>query len=261
MTARRQPPRVSALAAIAVIPLAYVLATFYLPLLILFAESVRWEGLGTYSGVFLNPDYLSVIGYSLTLAVLTTSLTFLIALPAAYHLAFNVDDEAVKSRLLVLFTVPMLVNFLLRTYTLMNILSFFGLTGTYAGMVIGMVYEFLPYMLLPLYSTFERIERRYLEAAQTLGARPAQTFLRVTLPLAIPGVASGVALVFLMSFTEFIVPAMLGGVYGYTVGYLIWDLFLKFRNWPAGSALAFVVTLASLLIVYAYARWGLGYEA
>lgn len=238
-----------------------MLATFYLPLLILFAESVRWRGLETYAGVFLNQDYLSVIAYSLGLAFLTTGTTFLVALPAAYYIAFSLENEAAKSRLLVAFTVPMLVNFLLRTYALMNILASVGLAGTYAGMVIGMVYEFLPYMLLPLYATFERIERKYLEAAQTLGAKPAQTFSRVTLPLALPGVLSGVALVFLMSFTEFIVPAMLGGVYGYTVGFLIWDLFLKFRNWPTGSALAFVVTLASLLIVYAYTRWGIGYEA
>lgn len=261
MAARRPQLPINVLAAIAAVPLAYVLATFYLPLLILFAESMRWRGLATYSSIFLNPDYLSIIGYSLVLSVATTGLTFLIALPAAYHLAFHVEDEVAKSRLLVLFTVPMLVNFLLRTYALVNILSLIGLVGTYAGMVLGMIYEFLPYMLLPLYSTFERIEKKYLEAAQTLGAKPSQTFLRVTLPLAVPGVASGIALVFLMSFTEFVVPAMLGGVYGYTVGYLIWDLFLKYRNWPTGSALAFVVTLASLLIVYAYTRWGIRYEA
>ena len=259
--ARRRGLGARGLALAAALPLAYILATFYLPLLILLAESLRGGGLSTYVDVLSNPDYLSVVWYSLGLAVLTTASTFAVALPAAYYLAFEVEDEATKSRLLVAFTVPMLVNFLLRAYALMNIFEALGFAGTYTGIVAGMVYEFLPYMLLPLYSTFERIERRLLEAAQTLGAKPSQVFLRVILPLAAPGIASGVALVFLMSFTEFIVPAMLGGVYGYTVGYLIWDLFLKYRNWTAGSALTFIVTLLSLLIVFAYTKWGIGREA
>jgi len=224
------------------------------------AESLRPQGPSLYASVLLNPDYTSIVVYSLALAVITTALTFLVALPAAYYLSFHVDCEGRKSRFLAAFTVPMLVNFLLKAYALMNVLSVLGLANTYVGMVVGMVYEYLPYMLLPLFSSFERVERRLLEAAQSLGARSHHIFLRVILPMSLPGIASGVALVFLMSFTEFIVPAMLGGVYGYTMGYLIWDLFLKYRNWPVGSALAFIVTLLSLVIVYLYTRWGLGYE-
>jgi spermidine/putrescine transport system permease protein len=257
----RRPPLPSALALLAAAPLAYVLATFYLPLLIMLVESLEPQGPSLYVRVLLNPDYTSIMAYSLVLAVVTTASTFLISLPAAYYLSFHVEDEVEKSRYLAAFTVPMLVNFLLKAYALMNVLSVLGLANTYAGMVIGMVYEYLPYMLLPLFSSFERVERRLLEAAQTLGARSHQVFLRVVLPLSLPGIVSGVALVFLMSFTEFVVPAMLGGVYGYTMGYLIWDLFLKYRNWPVGSALAFIVTLVSLVIVYVYTRWGLGYEA
>lgn len=257
----RGAPLPSTLTLLAAVPLAYVLATFYLPLLIMLAESLRPQGLSLYVSVLLNPDYTSIVVYSLVLAVVTTALTFLAALPAAYYLSFHVDDEERKSRFLAAFTVPMLVNFLLKAYALMNVLSVLGLANTYVGMVVGMVYEYLPYMLLPLFSSFERVERRLLEAAQSLGARSHHIFLRVVLPLSLPGIASGVALVFLMSFTEFIVPAMLGGVYGYTMGYLIWDLFLKYRNWPVGSALAFIVTLVSLVIVYLYTRWGLGYEA
>uniref|UniRef100_A0A7C1T6U2 ABC transporter permease n=1 Tax=Thermofilum pendens TaxID=2269 RepID=A0A7C1T6U2_THEPE len=257
----RRAPLPSALVLLAAVPLAYVLATFYLPLLVMLAESLKPQGLSLYVYVLFNPDYAAIMAYSLVLAVVTTASTFLVALPAAYYLSFHVEDEKRKSRLLAAFTVPMLVNFLLKAYALMNVLSVLGLANTYLGMVVGMVYEYLPYMLLPLFSSFERVERRLLEAAQALGARSHHTFLRVVLPLSLPGIASGVALVFLMSFTEFIVPAMLGGVYGYTMGYLIWDLFLKYRNWPVGSALAFMVTLVSLAIVYFYTRWGLGYEA
>lgn len=240
------------------LPLLYVLVTFYLPLILMFAESLRSGGPALYASVLANTDYVSIMLYSAGVALATTLATLLVAAPAAYYIAFMVEGDEAKNRLLVAFTVPMLVNFLLRAYALMNIFSLIGLANTLTGMVIGMVYEYLPYMLLPIYSTFERIEKRLLEAAETLGARPWQTTIRITLPLAAPGIAAGVILVFLMSLTEFVVPAMLGGVYGYTVGYLIWDLFLKYRNWAVGSALAFLVTLTSLAAVYVYVKYGGG---
>lgn len=243
---------------LALLPLAYVLITFYAPLALMLFESLRTGGVRAYYAVLANPDYAAIMAYSALVALLTTVLALLLALPAAYYLSFHVESEETKNRLLVAFTVPMLVNFLLRAYALMNMLSLVGLLNTFQGMLVGMVYEYTPIMLLPIYSTLERVERRLLEAAETLGARPLQKMLRVTLPLAAPGVASGVVLVFLMSFTEFIVPAMLGGVYGYTVGFLIWDLFLKYRNWAVGSALAFIVTLASVLAVHFYVRYGGG---
>ncbi|MEZ0345709.1 MAG: ABC transporter permease [Infirmifilum sp.] len=241
---------------LALLPLLYVISTFYVPLILMFLESVRRGGVGLYASVLTNADYLSIMGYSAAIALITTLMTLALALPAAYYLSFEVDDADTKNKILVAFTVPMLVNFLLRAYALMNIFSLIGLSNTFQGMIIGMIYEYLPFMLLPIYSTFERIERRLLEAAETLGAKPWQATLRVTLPLAAPGIASGVILVFLMAFTEFVVPGLLGGVYGYTIGYLIWDLFLKYRNWAVGSALAFIVTLTSIVAVYFYMKYG-----
>lgn len=243
--------------AIASVPIIYVFTTFYAPLVLLFIESVSTDrGVWIYYDVLFDPDYLSIIGYSAYVAVVATLATLLLSLPVAYYLAFVVEDENKKRALLVSFTVPLLINFLLKTYAFMSILSVFELNNTFSGMMIGMVYEYLPYMLLPVYSTLERINKRLLEAAETLGAKPLQTLRRVILPLSFPGIASGVALVGLMTFTEFVIPAMLGGVYGYTVGYLIWDLFLKYRNWQVGSALAFIITAVSIAVVYVYAKWG-----
>lgn len=252
---------ISSLRLIATLPIVYVTATFYLPIVLMAFEGLRGEGLDSYRRVLLNPNYLSIIGYSGAIALIVTLATLLLATPAAYFLAFYVTSEAGKNKLLVAFTVPMLVNFLLKAYALMNIFSVFGLANSFTAIVLGMIYEYLPLMLLPVYSTFERVERRLLEAAETLGAKPLQTVFRVLLPVSLPGILSGVTLVFLMSFTEFVAPAMLGGVYGYTVGFLIWDLFLKYRNWQAGSILALVITAVSILAVYAYMRWGAELEA
>lgn len=243
---------------IAILPLLYVSITFYVPIILMALESIRWGGSRLYLSVLTNTDYTSIMVYSAGIALLTTAVTLLLAFPAAYYLSFVVEDAEAKNKILAAFTVPMLVNFLLRAYALMNVFSLIGLANTFQGMIIGMVYEYLPFMLLPIYSTLERIERRLIEAAETLGARPWQAVLRVTLPLAAPGVASGVILVFLMAFTEFVVPGLLGGVYGYTVGYLIWDLFLKYRNWAVGSTLAFIVTLTSVIAVYFYTKYGGG---
>ncbi|MGB9708488.1 MAG: ABC transporter permease [Infirmifilum sp.] len=243
---------------IAILPLLYVLTTFYVPIILMALESLKAGGIQVYTSVLTNKDFTSIILYSAAIAFITTLITLVLAFPAAYYLSFGVENPQTKNKFLVAFTVPMLINFLLRAYALMNILSLVNLTNTIQGMIIGMVYEFLPFMLLPIYSTLERIERRFLEAAETLGAKPWQAVLRITLPLATPGIASGVILVFLMAFTEFVVPGLLGGVYGYTVGYLIWDLFLKYRNWPVGSALAFIVTLTSIFAVYFYTRYGGG---
>ncbi|MCI4408264.1 MAG: ABC transporter permease [Thermofilum sp.] len=246
---------------IASLPIVYVVVTFYLPIVLMAIESLRSGGVETYRQVLLNPDYLSIIGYSGFIALVVTLTTLALSIPAAYYLAFHVKDEAQKNNYLVAFTVPMLVNFLLKAYALMNVFSLIGLANSFPAIIIGMTYEYLPLMLLPVYSTFERVEKRLLEAAETLGARPHQTVFRVLLPVSLPGIFSGVTLVFLMSFTEFVVPAMLGGVYGYTVGFLIWDLFLKYRNWVAGSILALLITLVSILAVYVYMKWGVELEA
>lgn len=243
---------------IAVLPLLYVSITFYVPIILMVVESIRWGGSQLYLSVLSNADYTSIMAYSAGVALLTTVAALLLAFPVAYYLSFGVENSETKNKILAAFTVPMLVNFLLRAYALMNVFSIIGLANTFQGMIIGMVYEYFPFMLLPIYSTLERIERRLIEAAETLGAKPWQAVIRVTLPLAAPGIGSGIALVFLMAFTEFVVPGLLGGVYGYTVGYLIWDLFLKYRNWAVGSALAFIVTLTSIVAVYFYTKYGGG---
>jgi len=241
---------------LASIPLAYVAVSFYLPLLLMFLVSVSGEkGVSIYFDVLLNENYVRIALYSLYIAALTTLSTLVLSLPAAYYLAFYVP-ERYKMNILLAFNIPLLINLLLKAYALLNLLSFLGLANTFTGMMVGMVYEYLPLMFLPIYSSFERINRRLLEAAETLGARPREKFFKVVLPLSLPGIISGVTLVSLMAFTEFVIPAMLGGIHGYTLGYLIWDLFLKFRNWEAGSALSFAVTLVAVLVATIYSVKG-----
>ena len=154
------------------------------------------------------------------------------------------------------FNVPMLVNLLLKTYALLSILQPLGLAYSFKGLMVGMVYEYLPLMLMPIYASMARVNPRLLEAAEVLGARPLAKLVKVVLPISPPGIASGAVLVYLTSFADFVIPAMLGGVEGYTIGYLIWDLFLKYRNWEAGSALSFLVTSLAVLGAFLCVKWG-----
>lgn len=242
-------------------PLIYTLIAFYTPLLLMLAESVSGDkGAAVYADVLSNINYLKVVSYSGYIALLTTLITFLMALPIAYYLAF-MASERLKLNLLIAFNVPLLVNLLLRTYALLNILMMLNLAGTFPGLMIGMIYQYFPLMLLPIYSSFERINRALIEAAETLGARPKEQFLKIILPLGLQGIISGATLVSLTAFTDFVTPAMLGGIHGYTLGYLIWDLFLKYRNWEAGSALAFIITLVAVAVSTVYTKWGVRIEA
>ncbi len=242
-------------------PLIYTLIAFYTPLLLMLVESVSGKrGAAVYTDVLTNINYLKVVSYSGYIALLTTFITFLIALPIAYYLAF-IASERLKLNLLIAFNVPLLVNLLLRTYALLNILMMLNIAGTFQGLMIGMIYQYFPLMLLPIYSSFERINHALIEAAETLGARPKEQFLKVILPLGLPGIVSGATLVSLTAFTDFVTPAMLGGNHGYTLGYLIWDLFLKYRNWETGSALAFIITLVAVAVSTIYTKWGVKIEA
>ncbi|MEM2119790.1 MAG: ABC transporter permease, partial [Archaeoglobaceae archaeon] len=125
----------------------------------------------------------------------------------------------------------------------------FGLMFTFTAVVIGMVYDYFPFMVLPLYASLEKLKRSQLEASYILGASPLKTFLKVTLPHSKPGIVAGIMLVFIPSFGEFVVPSMLGGTY-VTIGTLTWDLFLRYHDWWRGSAIS-VIYMAIVLIAIA----------
>jgi spermidine/putrescine transport system permease protein len=194
------------------------------------------------------------------LAPLGTIAALLIAYPLAYQLAVRTNPRW-KTILLVLVIVPFWTSILIRSYAWIFILggqgipallATFGIEGvrliyTPFAVLTGIVYGYLPLMVFPIYVALDRLDKRLLEASSDLGARPIATFLQVTLPLSIPGVATGCMLVFILLMGEFLIPALLGGGKVFFVGNALVDLFLQSRNWAFGSAVA--VTLIAIMLV------------
>jgi len=174
-----------------------------------------------------------------------------------------------RSALMVLVILPYWVSFLLRIYALINIIQFldmnvFGtlglpsLLGTIWAVLLGMFYDYVPFMILPLYASIEKLDPQVLEASKTLGASPIRTFIHVTLPMTAPGVAAGAVLVFVPAVGEFLVPYFLGGPSEYMLGELIWDNFMGVLNPGLGSAISTVMLAFVLAIVLVYMKYGGG---
>lgn len=213
----------------------------------------------------LNWDYVAIFARSLGLAGSATVTSFVIALPTALWMAF----QPPKRRLLLVFlvTLPFWTNLLVRNYAWMLLLRVDGLfeqilhaIGLLSGRLgilytptataIGLTYSFLPFMLLPIYLSIEKIDRRLIEAAFDLGADRWRVLTRVILPLSMPGIAGGVVLVFIPGIGAFISPELLGGGKSMMVGNLIQAQFGYSRNWPFGAALAFVLLALVLAATY-----------
>jgi spermidine/putrescine transport system permease protein len=204
---------------------------------------------------------------TLILAPLGTIAAMLIAYPLAYQLAVRTDPRW-KTMLLVLVIVPFWTSILIRSYAWIFILGGRGLPALLAilgiddvrliytpwAVLIGIVYGYLPLMVFPIYVSLDRLDKRLLEAASDLGARPIATFFQVTLPLSIPGVATGCMLVFILLMGEFLIPALLGGGKVFFVGNALVDLFLQSRNWAYGSAVAVTLIVVMLVTVTVYMR-------
>lgn len=241
-------------------PLVFLAIFFYIPFIIAFLYSIGVIGRDrainiaptlSYFIEALNPLYLKVIVNSLYIAAITTISCLIIAYPVAYYIALKASYR-LRNLLMIAVILPYWISFLLRTYALMTILSSLNMLFTYHAVVIGMIYDYLPFMILPLYVNLEKLDRSLLEASYTLGASPTKTFLKVTLPLSLQGIIAGCILVFVPATGEFIVPYMLGGVSVTTIGTLTWDLFLKFHNWWRGAALSiiYIFVILAMLIIY-----------
>jgi spermidine/putrescine transport system permease protein len=224
--------------------------------------------LGNYTRL-VDPLYLRILIYSLYTAAVTTVLSILIGYPLAYYIARVPANR--RAPLLFLILVPFWTNFIIRIYAWIMILRSEGLLNTLmlnlglikvpleilytpTAVMIGMVYEFLPFMILPLYASLEKIEMAQLEAAADLGARPWRAFLRVTLPLSLPGVVAGSILVFIPAMGMFVVPDLMGGAKTVLVGNLIRNQFLTARDWPFGAAASMVLLLLTLAFTLIYTR-------
>ncbi|MFQ2148896.1 spermidine/putrescine ABC transporter permease PotB [Aeromonas jandaei] len=222
-------------------------------------------------GRLLDPLYFEVLLHSLWLALLATSICLLVGYPFAWLLAHL--PARIRPLLLFLVVVPFWTNSLIRTYALKVLLGTRGLINgwlldlglierplqmmyTEVAVIIGLVYVLLPFMVLPLYSSIEKLDGRLLEAARDLGANGWQRLVRIILPLTLPGIIAGCLLVFLPAMGMFYVSDLLGGAKHLLIGNLIKTQFLNSRDWPFGAAISVMLTVLMALLVYCYWRAG-----
>lgn len=222
----------------------YLILFVILPLVVLvyyaFTDKNGKLSIDNFVQFFTNPNTLGTLCYSLAIALVTTVVCLLLAYPVAYILAAS--RLKTKSIMVMVFVMPMWINFSLRITALKEILTI--LEGNLAyhpflNSVIGMTYDFLPFMILPIYNTIEKLDRSLVEAARDLGAGDIATFLKITLPLSVPGIISGVAMVFLPAMTNYVVLDMLYNS-TYIMGSLIGSYFSAY-NWHGGSMIALVL--------------------
>lgn len=227
-------------------------------------------GLGNYLDIF-RPTYLQVIWRSIYFALGTTLLTILLGFPVAYWIAI-MSPQRWRNLLLVAFVLPLWTSSLLRAYAWITILRPSGVLNSLLTAVgipgqdwlnrtpavfIGMAYSFLPYMVLILYASLEKLDKRLLEAASDLGATPQQSFWKVTVPQTLPGITASCLLVFIASVGDFVVPELLGGASSMTVSRLVYNQFLgATRNWGFGSALSMVMILAVSIAIALLIKFG-----
>lgn len=253
---------------------AWLLVMLVLPLSVVFVFSFGERApSGGYVPAFTFEQYLNLparftaFKNTLFLAPMGTLAALLIAYPLAYQLAVRTSDKW-KTMLLVLVIVPFWTSILIRSYAWIFILGGRGipsllevisiedvrLINTQFAVLIGIVYGYLPLMVFPIYVRLDRLDKRLLEASSDLGASPLTTFLTVTLPMSISGIATGCMLVFILLMGEFLIPALLGGGKVFFVGNALVDLFLQSRNWAYGSAVAVMLIVIMLVTVTIYMR-------
>jgi putrescine transport system permease protein len=228
--------------------------------------------LDNYLRLFTDRLYADAFLSSIRIAGVSAFITLLIAYPMAYAIARA--GERARPSLLMLVVLPFWTSFLIRVYAWTGLLNSNGLINTVLlklGVIdhplplmhtefavhLGIVYSYLPFMVLPIYGVLERMDWTLLEAAADLGARPLRAFFRVTLPLSMPGVVAGLLLVFIPALGEFIIPELLGGPDTLMVGRVLWTEFFSNHDWPFASALAVVMLIAVLLpaaLIYRVAR-------
>ena len=227
-----------------------------------------------YIKFFTDRDFLLILWRSLMIAVKTTIICLLLGYPVAYFIARS--REKVQNALILCITLPMWINMLVRTYAwigmlsegglIQKILQFLGMGNvdllyTEGAVLLGMVYNFLPFMVLPLFNVLTKIDENVLNAARDLGANSAQVFFKVTLPLSLPGIISGVTMVFVPSLTTFAISDLLGARKIMLIGNIIEQEFSTADNWHLGSGLSLVLMvfiLISMAVLEHYDKNGEG---
>lgn len=242
------------------IPYALFLILFVvIPMLMILFYAFTGEGadgnltftFANFADFFTSRAKLSTLLMSFTIAIISTAICLVIAYPLAYILARSNIKR--KNVLLMIFIMPMWINFVLRITALRELLDLIGLLGTqnYLNTIIGMVYDFLPFMILPLYTTLEKLDKSYLEAAADLGGNKFTVFTRVTFPLSMPGVISGITMVFMPSMTNYVVSDTLSNFNITILGKLIDEYFTTYDNWHMGSMISIILLVIIFLTLLA----------
>jgi spermidine/putrescine transport system permease protein len=255
----------------------WLLAFFLVPILIMFAYSLMPRGI--YGGVepgftldhyrrFFDPLYLDILQRTFVWSFGCTIICLLLGYPVAYVI---VRSGRWRTFLLFLVVLPFWTSFLVRTFAMIFLMRDTGLINSWMmqlgiigqpltmlytpfAVMAGLVYGFLPFMILPIYASLEKLDPSLLEAAEVLGARPGARFRRVTLPLSMPGVVAGCLLVFIPALGSFLTADLLGGAKQVMIGNLVQNQFSSARNWPFGSAASFIVMALVLAAVMLYLR-------
>ena len=222
-----------------------------------------------YTFIFSDPLYTSAYWSSLKIAFFSTLLTLLVAYPIAYGMARAPKDWQPTMMMLVI--LPFWTSFLIRVYAWIGILKKEGLLNAFllnygfisepltimnttTAVYIGIVYSYLPFMILPLYASLEKISPALLEAAEDLGSKPWRAFWQVTFPLSLPGVLAGCFLVFIPAVGEFVIPDLLGGSETLMIGKTLWSEFFSNRDWPLASAVAVILLLVLVIPIVLFQR-------
>ena len=247
-------------------PFLFLVVFFLLPALIMVVASFRYPGefgglapllparpgeesgltAESYTVFFGDRVYAEIFAKSFGVAALTTLVCLVMAYPVALLIARSPKRH--RDLMVLLVVLPFASNFLVRVYAWMIILGPFDLLFSRFAVIVGMVYVHLPFMILPLYTNLEKHDPALLDAAQDLGAGAWQRFWRVTFPLSLPGMFSGAALVFIPVLGMFAIPEILGGKDDWIVGNMIKESFLGTRDWPFGSMLSLMLTVAVLAV-------------
>ncbi len=256
----------------------WLLLFLFIPLILVFV--VSFMSRGTYGGIeyiftlenyarFFEPLYIKIIVVSILMAAATTTICILFGYPFAYIIA----KSPVKYRtlLLMLVIVPFWTNSLIRTYAWIVLLRTEGVINTIllkigfiaepltllynnGATLVGFVYTLFPFAVLPLFSSIEKLDKTFLEVSSDLGAKPWQTFFKVTLPLTFPGVVAASLLVFIPTLGLFFISDLMGGAKTMIIGNLIKNQFLTARNWPFGSAASIILMVLTLIMIFFYLR-------
>ena len=215
-----------------------------------------------YIKFFTDPDFLIILWRSIVIALKTTAICLLLGYPVAYFVARS--REKMQNILVLCITLPTWINMLVRTYAwigllseggmMQRFLSLFGLGNTEllyteGAVLLGMVYNFIPFMILQIHTSLCKMDHSLLEASADLGANPIQAFLRVTLPLSVPGVINGITLVFLPAVSSFFIPKLLGGGQYFLIGNLIENQFITVGEWNFGSAISMIMAAIMMLLM------------